>query len=86
MPKSKYEYASYTIVGAGEGLYRAARVSPQDGSVEPLPAPYGDPVAKTYAVREACSALYRELALAVKTSPDMLTRRGLSDGFKITGR
>jgi hypothetical protein len=85
LPKTKYEYALYTIQAAGGGLFRACRVDPNTGSAEPLPLPYGDKVERRWAVREASNALYRELCLGLR-SDEKPAQRGLSADFKITSR
>ena len=85
MPKVKYECALYTIIGADGGLFRACRVDPRDGSVKPLPAPYGNKSERRWAVREASNALYRELCLGLRPQ-DSVVEHGLAPGFEIKSR
>lgn len=85
MSKARFEYPCYTIIGAEGGLFRACRVHPQGGQVEPLPSPYGDACERRQATKLASNALYRELCLGMRAEEQLLNR-GLSPDFKIGGR
>lgn len=64
------------------GMYRA--VCCKDGIISPLVAPYGQPMERRAAAREASNALYRFLVLGIEAGQSHTA--GLSPNFKITTR
>jgi hypothetical protein len=82
-PKSetKSELPLFGIVEEG-GLYRA--VCCRDGVSKPLASPYGEPMERRAAAREASNALYRFLVLGIEAG--QAHSAGISPAFKITGR
>ena len=72
----------FGIEPAGD-LWRAVRVVA--GVATPLVAPYGAPMERRMACREASNALYRELCLGLPRTGGA-PQPGLSPDFRITSR
>lgn len=78
---AKSELPLFGIIEEG-GLFRA--VCCRNGAITPLASPYGEPMERRAAAREASNALYRFLVLGIEAG--QAHTAGLSPGFKITSR
>ena len=81
MAKLKLSLPAFSVIEVAGGLYQAVRVSGPGLKAEALPLPYGQPIERKWACKEASNALYRELCLGLRTGDQLHT--GLSPDFQI---